>query len=58
LKQPVTGGSSNNNFLTAAEQRAQSNKNEKKSQEDSFSFLVDPLDVSIQQLHAIRPLKP
>lgn len=42
------GGSastSTNNFLTAAEQRAQAMKEEKKSQEDAFSFLTDVRDV-------------
>jgi hypothetical protein len=34
-----------NNFLTAAEQRAQAMKEEKKSQEDPFSFLLDVRDV-------------
>jgi len=33
------------NFLTAAEQRAQATKDEKKSQEDPFSFLFDIRDV-------------
>ena len=43
-----TGGSasnSTNNFLTAAEQRAQAMKEGKKSQEDPFSFLSDVRDV-------------
>jgi hypothetical protein len=42
------GGSANasaNNFLTAAEQRAQAMKEEKKSQDDPFSFLLDVRDV-------------
>lgn len=42
------GGSAStptNNFLTAAEQRAQAMKEEKKSQEDPFSFLSDVRDV-------------
>lgn len=42
------GGSANvstNNFLTAAEQRAQATKDVKKSQEDPFSFLLDVRDV-------------
>ena len=42
------GGSANtsaNNFLTAAEQRAQAMKEDKKSQEDPFSFLLDVRDV-------------
>jgi hypothetical protein len=42
------GGSANtsaNNFLTAAEQRAQATKEEKKSQDDPFSFLLDIRDV-------------
>jgi hypothetical protein len=42
------GGSASasaNNFLTAAEQRAQAMKEEKKSQEDAFSFLLDVRDV-------------
>lgn len=36
---------STTNFLTAAEQRAQTTKDEKKSQEDPFSFLLDIRDV-------------
>jgi hypothetical protein len=40
-----SGNASTNNFLTAAEQRAQTTKDEKKSQEDPFSFLVDVRDV-------------
>jgi hypothetical protein len=42
------GGSAStsaNNFLTAAEQRAQAMKDGKKSQEDAFSFLLDVRDV-------------
>jgi hypothetical protein len=42
------GGSAStpaNNFLTAAEQRAQAMKEEKKSQDDPFSFLLDVRDV-------------
>jgi hypothetical protein len=42
-----TGGSAStsSNFLTAAEQRAQATKEEKKSQDDPFSFLLDVRDV-------------
>jgi hypothetical protein len=44
-----SGNASTNNFLTAAEQRAQATKDEKKSQEDPFSFLVDVRDVWISR---------
>jgi DNA mismatch repair protein MSH6 len=40
-----SGNASTNNFLTAAEKRAQATKDEKKSQEDPFSFLADVRDV-------------
>ena len=42
-----SGNTSTNNFLTAAEQRAQATKDVKKSQEDPFSFLQDIRDVWI-----------
>lgn len=44
------GGSVNastTNFLTAAEQRAQATKDEKKTQDDPFYFLLDVRDVCI-----------
>ena len=40
-----SASTSANNFLTAAEQRAQVMKDGKKSQEDPFSFLLDVRDV-------------
>jgi hypothetical protein len=43
-----SGNASTNNFLTAAEQRAQATKDEKKSQDDPFSFLQDVRDVWIR----------
>lgn len=43
-----SGNASTNNFLTAAEQRAQATKDEKKSQDDPFSFLQDIRDVWIR----------
>ena len=42
-----SASASANNFLTAAEQRAQVTKEEKKSQDDPFSFLLDIKDVCI-----------
>ena len=39
------GGASVFSFLTAAEQREQGKKNEKKSTEDPYSFLQDVRDV-------------
>jgi hypothetical protein len=33
-------------MLTAAEQRAQNNKTDKKTNEEMYSFLKDPKDVS------------
>ncbi|KAI0792522.1 DNA mismatch repair protein Msh6 [Abortiporus biennis] len=47
------GSKGSNLFLTAAEQRAQRQKEEKKSAEDPFSFLVDPRDKD-----GIRPGEP
>ncbi|KAI0049216.1 DNA mismatch repair protein Msh6 [Auriscalpium vulgare] len=47
------GGGSNSSFLTAAERRELALKEDKKSQEDSFSFLVDPKDKD-----GIRPGEP
>ncbi|KAF8504398.1 DNA mismatch repair protein Msh6 [Russula emetica] len=50
------GGSAStsaNNFLTAAEQRAQAMKEEKKSQEDAFSFLLD-----VRDKDGVRPGEP
>ena len=43
----VTDGAfgSTNSFLTAAEQREQGRKNEKKAAEEAYSFLVDVQDV-------------
>ncbi|KAI0300141.1 muts domain V-domain-containing protein [Multifurca ochricompacta] len=55
-KTPAAGGlagASSSNFLTAAEQRAQATKVEKKSQEDPFSFLLD-----IRDKDGIRPGEP
>jgi hypothetical protein len=43
---PGGAGGSSHTFLTAAEQRAQSSKNEKKDKEDAFEFLIDIQDVS------------
>ncbi|KAN0131698.1 DNA mismatch repair protein Msh6 [Lactarius tabidus] len=48
-----SGNASTNNFLTAAEQRAQTTKDEKKSQEDPFSFLVD-----VRDKDGVRPGEP
>lgn len=45
LKSTDSGRRSSDTFLTAAEQRMQAQKNEKKSTEEPFSFLVDPRDV-------------
>ncbi len=47
LKKAASGSAdaSSNKFLTAAEQRAQTTKDEKKSQEDPFFFLLDIRDV-------------
>ncbi|TFK46819.1 DNA mismatch repair protein Msh6 [Heliocybe sulcata] len=48
-----TGRTSSDAFLTAAEQRMQAQKNEKKSNEEPFSFLVDPKDKD-----GLRPGEP
>ncbi|CAE6424470.1 unnamed protein product [Rhizoctonia solani] len=40
----ISGGSSTNFMLTAAEQRAQNNKTDKKTNEEMYSFLKDPKD--------------
>lgn len=45
LKNAGSANTSTNNFLTAAERRAQAMKEGKKSQEDPFSFLLDVRDV-------------
>ena len=45
-KSGSNGAISTSTFLTAAEQRAQGKKNDKKSSEDPFFFLKDPKDVS------------
>ena len=47
------GSSGSNIFLTAAEQRALQQKDDKKSSEDPFSFLVDPKDKD-----GVRPGQP
>ncbi|KAI0251081.1 muts domain V-domain-containing protein [Lactifluus subvellereus] len=55
-KSHAAGGSasaSSNNFLTAAEQRAQATKDGKKSQEDPFSFLLD-----VRDKDGVRPGEP
>ncbi|KAI0266519.1 muts domain V-domain-containing protein [Gloeopeniophorella convolvens] len=55
-KAPAAGASasaSSSNFLTAAERRAQASKDEKKSQEDPFSFLTD-----IRDKDGVRPGEP
>ncbi|KAI9438563.1 DNA mismatch repair protein Msh6 [Lactarius indigo] len=57
-KAHASNGSANastNNFLTAAERRAQATKDEKKSQEDPFSFLLDVRDV---WKDGVRPGEP
>ncbi|KAI0319317.1 muts domain V-domain-containing protein [Amylostereum chailletii] len=53
LNKGSTTGSSNNTFLTAAEQRAQATKSDKKSHDDAFSFLVNPKDKD-----GVRPGEP
>ncbi|KAI0066930.1 DNA mismatch repair protein Msh6 [Artomyces pyxidatus] len=57
-KPPLTkggapSGSNSSSFLTAAERRAQATKQDKKSQEDPFAFLVDPKDKD-----GVRPGEP
>ncbi|KAH9074138.1 DNA mismatch repair protein Msh6 [Lactarius deliciosus] len=48
-----SANASTNNFLTAAERRAQATKDEKKSQEDPFSFLLD-----VRDKDGVRPEEP
>ncbi|KAH9171399.1 hypothetical protein EDB89DRAFT_1972407 [Lactarius sanguifluus] len=48
-----SANASTNNFLTAAERRAQATKDEKKSQEDPFSFLLD-----VRDKDGVRPGEP
>ena len=42
---PSANSGNGNSFLTAAEQRAQANKNDKKDKDSPFAFLQDPRDV-------------
>ncbi|KAH9031950.1 DNA mismatch repair protein Msh6 [Lactarius hengduanensis] len=48
-----SANASTNNFLTAAERRAQATKDEKKSQEDPFYFLLD-----VRDKDGVRPGEP
>lgn len=47
LTENPSAGNATSLFLTAAEQRTQEKKTEKKSAEDPFGFLVDARDVSV-----------
>ncbi|EKM57980.1 uncharacterized protein PHACADRAFT_116507 [Phanerochaete carnosa HHB-10118-sp] len=52
-KKSIPKGGSSNIFLTAAEQRQQAQKEEKKSNEDPFGFLVD-----VRDKDGVRPSEP
>ncbi|VDB88830.1 unnamed protein product [Peniophora sp. CBMAI 1063] len=53
LKNAAAGGSGSGSFLTAAEQRAQANKEDKKEGESPFSFLQD-----VRDKDGVRPGEP
>ena len=53
LKKDASSKGGSTSFLTAAEQRARQQKEDKKSTEDPFSFLVDPKDKE-----GVRPGEP